>query len=335
MDYVDTKYVRLCSLHLRNFTERQGLFNFSCPVCGDSHKSKKKARGYIYARKGKTHYFCHNCGASMGIVKFIQTIAPDLYGAYRLEKFRNERETVSSVFDLLPKPQFYDDSIFSDLDLVDSLDVAHPVRALVERRLIPTEFYSRLYSADKFMTWANEVKPNSFNTKALYFDTQRLVIPFFSRDKKVLAFQGRLIAGTGPKYLTISLDQEQHPVFGLDRVNDQDTVYALEGPIDAMFIDNAIAIAGSALTTAASFVDKEKLVLIYDNECRNKAIVNSIEKAIKNGFNIVIWPESFKHKDINDAIISGVSKNSLMDIIKENTFNGPRASMSFTTWKRV
>ena len=52
--YVDQKYINLLAPKLRNFKKRGDfLWNFSCPVCGDSSKDNLKSRGYVYKRKDK------------------------------------------------------------------------------------------------------------------------------------------------------------------------------------------------------------------------------------------------------------------------------------------
>ena len=49
MDLVDSKYITLLSSRLPKFKRvKPNLFNFRCPICGDSQKHKNKARGYIY-----------------------------------------------------------------------------------------------------------------------------------------------------------------------------------------------------------------------------------------------------------------------------------------------
>ena len=73
---------------------------------------------------------------------------------------------------------------------------------------------------------------------------------------------------------------------------------------------------------------------MYDNEPRNKDIVKRIGAAINKGFNVCIWPESLKHKDINDMIMSGLSEKNIVDIIDSNTYNGLTAMLKFTEWKK-
>ena len=119
----------------------------------------------------------------------------------------------------------------------------------------------------------------------------------------------------------------------LDRVNKKETIYVTEGPIDSLFIKNAVATADSNLMVA-DYLGKENLVLVYDNEPRNSNIVKQIEKAINSGFRVCLFPESFPYKDINEGIISGLTKPQIQRIIDNNTFEGLRAKMEFVNWKK-
>ena len=89
MDLVDSKYVGLVSSRLLKFKRvKPNLYNFRCPICGDSKKQKSKARGYIYAIKQNVNFRCHNCGASMSLNNFLKQIDPVLQKQYSMEKFK-------------------------------------------------------------------------------------------------------------------------------------------------------------------------------------------------------------------------------------------------------
>jgi hypothetical protein len=78
------------------------------------------------------------------------------------------------------------------------------------------------------------------------------------------------------------------------------------------------------------------VVLVFDNEPRNKEIVAKMEHAIDNHFNVVIWPEYIKEKDINDMVLeSDFSLDEIQDIVNKNTFINLRAKMEFVNWKKV
>ena len=55
---IDTQYIRLLGSQLGLFKEKGNkVWNFRCPYCGDSKKSKVKARGYVFQKmKDKPHF---------------------------------------------------------------------------------------------------------------------------------------------------------------------------------------------------------------------------------------------------------------------------------------
>ena len=66
MQYVEVKYINIVSSKLRNFKKKSdSVFNFSCPLCGDSKVKKNKARGYFIENKGTFVFHCHNCTVSL------------------------------------------------------------------------------------------------------------------------------------------------------------------------------------------------------------------------------------------------------------------------------
>lgn len=73
-------------------------------------------------------------------------------------------------------------------------------------------------------------------------------------------------------------------------------------------------------------------VLCFDNEPRNKQIVDKVEKYIDKGFKTVVWPDHIKEKDINDMILKGIDVQS---VIEQNTYAGLAAKIKFNAWKKV
>ena len=123
-------------------------------------------------------------------------------------------------------------------------------------------------------------------------------------------------------------------LFGTDSINDTERILVVEGPIDSMFLNNSVAVASSNLESITEVYDKNNVVLIFDNEPRNKEIVKLLDRAIDNHFKVCIWPEMIEEKDINDMILSGFSQDELQDIIDNNTFVNLRAKMEFVKWKK-
>ena len=278
---------------------------------------------------------CHNCGASTTFYNFLEKVDPNLVKEYALERYKNGEQgrdnyvkpTFEEIKTELPK---FKKSL--GIPSVHSLPEEHYAKVYVESRRIPERFHSDLYFAEDFKSFVESLE---IEKEGLKEDDPRLIIPFYDEDKNLVAFQGRALGESKLRYITVKIDKDNHKVFGLDRIDKEETIYVVEGPIDSMFIENAVATADSNLMSASRHLDKTKIVLVYDNEPRNKDIVKQMDKAIEEHYQIVIWPEMIVEKDINDMILSGFSPDEIQDIISKNTFVNLRAKMEFINWKKV
>lgn len=329
MLFIDHKYTQLLSNRLSRFTKvNQKTYNFRCPICGDSQKNTYKSRGYIYEKKDYMLYFCHNCGASMSFGNFLKQFDPQLYNEYNQEKFLNKesnnRTKEPDITDSTP-PKFRVDSPLKVLKKISQLDPDHPAKRYVMRRRIPSQYHHKLCFCPRFKQWINSSIPGKFNGDA--GDEARLIIPFIDKDENCFGVQGRSFKPDGLRYITIMFDESKPKIFGLDTCDFSKPVYILEGPIDSMFIPNSIAMAGADTSMVIS-----NGIFIYDNEPRNEQIVKRMEKAIDKGYNVVIWPDNLKQKDINDMVIEGIDP---LNIINQNIFSGLQAKMRLSQWKKI
>ena len=330
--YIDLKFINDLSGRLSQFKKKTDyLFNFRCPHCGDSQKSKTKARAYLYRVKNDMFFKCHNCGQGQNLANFIKFVDPKLYESYLLERYKKSAPaTPKPEFDFKPT-KFKDQTPIDDLKSIKDLPEDHPARLYCDNRKIPEKCFDKLFLSDKFMTLVNEVKPNTYK---VIKDHPRLIIPFYDTTGKVFAFQGRAFGKEQPKYLTIKLDENKQKVYGLDKVNFQQPIYITEGPIDSLFIDNCLA-AGGADLFLKNKIPNENITYIFDNEPRNKEIVKRMYKVIEQNFNVVIWPEDLQLKDVNDMIMSGLTKLELQDIISNNTYSKLSALTKLNYWKKT
>lgn len=331
---IDHKYVGLISNRLPRFTKvNPKTYNFRCPLCGDSQRNSYKTRGYIYEKKDKMLYFCHNCGASMSFGNFLKSQDHNLYNEYNQEKYLEKQGITSSTANVVPDitkivwPDYRFNSPLKHLRKVSQLDYDHPVKLYVLKRMIPTTYHHKLFYAPKFRKWVNSIFPGKLNNDSA--DEPRLIIPFIDKEGHCFGVQGRGFKPDGIRYITIMFDEDRPKVYGLDTVDFNRQVYVLEGPIDSMFIKNSLAMAGSDIDL--SVLPKDS-VFVYDNEPRNVQIVKRMETCIKRGFNIVIWPPSIIHKDVNDMILAGLD---VIKIIADNTCKGLSASAKLVEWKKV
>jgi predicted RNA-binding Zn-ribbon protein involved in translation (DUF1610 family) len=323
MDLVDSKYIGLVSSRLQKFKRvKSDLYTFRCPICGDSQKNKNKTRGYLYPVKNNTNFKCHNCGASLSFNNFLKELDPTLHKQYTLEKFRDGHTGKGFVVEA-PKLEFTKPVFRKKLDLPKASEVPVAKEYLEKRKLNPEKFYF----ADKFKQWTNSQK-QTFDT--IGRDECRIIIPMYGKDNNLIGFQGRSLVPNSVKYITVMLDEEAPKIYGLNEVDDKLPVYVVEGPFDSTFVNNSVALCGSDGDVRC--LEGSSIVFVYDNEPRNREIVNRIGKCVSRGERVVIWPSVVLEKDINDMVLAG---HNVMDVIKSNTYSGLEAKIKFNNWKKI
>lgn len=342
MSWLAEKYIGLLSSQLSLFKRVQsGLYNFRCPdkhpFCGDSKKNKSKARGYLYSNHGEYRYHCHNCGVDFSFYRFLKLLDPDLARQYSFEKFKGsqtnsnleklEKAHPGSEPGLAPGEGKLLDKIMVRLD---TLPGNHAGVQYVKNRKIPDSQWKYLYYLDD-ASKIGQISPKYEGR--IKGHEARLVIPAFSKDGHLLGLTARAI---GPvdyriKYISISLSNDQI-LYGLDRYDINRTVYVVEGPLDSLFLDNAIAVGTSSLYRAKPYIDVSRDILVPDNQPRNREVVSIVEKCLKEGFRVVIWPSNIKEKDINDMVLSGTDVQKVID---QNAVSGLIGLTKFSAWKKV
>jgi transcription elongation factor Elf1 len=323
MDQIDVKYVNLVSVRLQKFKRvKADLYNFRCPICGDSHKNKSKTRGYLYSVKNATNYKCHNCGASLSLNNFLKHIDVALHKSYCLEKFKEGKtgrrgmQTNEPKF-VFEKPKFAQRIL---LPLCSEVEVARTY--LQNRKIDPTKFYY----AENFDEFVHTFKGLDHG----YMGKEpRIIIPLYC-DKDLIGFQGRSLNSKSIKYITVMLKEGAPKIYGLDNITKSSSVYITEGPFDSTFIRNSIAMCGADLDISNWGISNP--VWVYDNEPRNREILNRVSRTIDSGDSIVIWPSHIKEKDINDMVLAG---HDVQNLIELNTYSGLEAKLKFTTWKKI
>ena len=323
MDLVDSKYIGLVSSRLQKFKRvKADLYNFRCPICGDSQKHKNKARGYFYQVKTNTNYKCHNCGASLSFNNFLKQLDPTLHKQYTMEKFK-EGHTGKNFVVEEPELEFKKPVFKKRLDLPKASEVPIAKKYLEKRKLDPTKFYF----AEKFQEWTNTQK-QTFDT--IRRDESRIIIPMYDTERNLIGFQGRSLGPNSVKYITTMLDDDAPKIYGLDQIRGGAPVFVTEGPFDSTFIRNSIAMCGADADINRWGISDA--VWIYDNEPRNIEIVKRIQTAISSKQTVVIWPSNVLEKDINDMVLAG---HDVQSIVEENIYSGLEATIKFNNWKKV
>ena len=330
-EFVDAHYVTLLSGRLDKFTRKKAdLYNFRCPYCGDSQKHKNKARGYFFRLKQDMVYKCHNCGVGRTLPNFLKDQAPDLYDEYIMERYKSGTTGKGSY---VPKPKFKK-PVFEkrgDLKSIADLNREHPAVKYINARRIPQKYHKELFFTEGFYNWVKQQKPSSTE---VYGDQCRIIIPFIKRDEgqdRWFGFQGRSLDPRDKlRYITIMLDENEPKIYGLNRINETKPVYIVEGPFDSLFLANSVAMAGSDIDPRT--YNWSDYIWVYDNEPRNREIVNRISKSIDRGDKVVIWPSNIQQKDINDMSLAGQDVKSL---VESNVYQGIEAKLKLNSWKKV
>lgn len=344
--WLEISFLKQVSYRLDRFAiKKEGqdfLANCRCHVCGDSQKKANKKRGYFYQHDGHLFYKCWNCGISYSFSTFLKEFDPASFNAYRMQIFRekagrNEQQEVSPPSDDLLKIKISDilirakeAELFEGCPLVIDLEDDHPAKVYLMGRKLPPEHTKMFYYVESFFKWA---RGNTDKFSLQYFgelkDHPRIVFPWKTADGVVFAYQARSIHGQEPKYYTIILDESVPKVFGMDRVDPDKPIYVFEGPLDSLFIPNAVAVGSSAL------MNFDGDIYCFDNEKRNREIVNIMESAVNSGCNVFIPPDNYRWKDVNDAVKDGgMTAEEVLGVINENTYSGLAAKLRFSQWRK-
>jgi hypothetical protein len=265
---------------------------------------------------------------------FLKNVDQQLFNEYSFESYAesNPKGNVKPQF-TFEQPQFKKPKerlLDSLLDKLDSLPEDHEAVQFCIKRKIPKDKFKQIYFIDNIK---NIVQLNDKYKASIQTEEPRIVFPFYDESGLLTAVTCRAIRGEALRYITVKITMDRPLIYGLDAVDKANDVYVVEGPIDSLFLENSIAIAGTSVgKISLSTLDKNNLVVVFDNQPRNKEVCKIIHKTIKNGYKVVIWPQNILEKDINDMVLADRNVKSL---IKNNVYSGLEAEVKFTAWKRV
>ena len=196
--YIDLNYISKIQPRLQQFKKKRDyLFNFRCPVCGDSKKSKTKARAYLYRVKNDMFFKCHNCSASHNLANLIKLVDRPLYDQYILERYKgskpsNDAESLFDKFKTNTKERLKSSTPLQGLTPFSQIDDEHPAKQYLNNRKLPKEYFDRLYYCDRFQTYVNKVRPGTFDSLNKRYEHPRLIIPFYDVDNNYKELHSRI-----------------------------------------------------------------------------------------------------------------------------------------------
>lgn len=322
-----------------------------CPICQLDPKDRRQgptaglsaSRGFNCFRASCPSHEDEKAGPNGGlsIWRLTALIAPDMLDDYR-QAIRDEkrgvlRPSVSPDVELTPPPPTDDcltskEALALTLSLPRCVDLPedHPAYRFFKGRLIPED------RADSFR-WVGswEVFAHACDGKE-YQPGSRVLIPYISRDgKELVAASGRsLNPEARARYLGVKTDPANPMLFGLDRVDVTRDIYVTEGPIDSVFLSNAVAVTGSRLMMAADHLPKDQLILCFDFQ---PVLAAKMAMAAEQGFRVMVpWFYSTTAKDINDLVMfAGCAPEEIERKIIENTFAGRDAIARIRRWREL
>ena len=322
--------------------------NHRCLYCGDSSKNTYKARGYHFAVEQSYIYKCHNCGKSTSSINFIKDHFPVIHKEYikewLKESGRKPKRSASShkmpssnEFKFKPKTEVINKKDIMTVDnlkfLMKPCNEVAVARKYLEDRMIPEVHFKDLWYTENPQSLS--MLSSKYKDRVLGNDP-RIVLPFFNEEGELIGISGRAINNSPLRYLTMRLQDELPLIFNLNKVDKTKTIYVTEGPIDSLFLPNAIAVAGSDFKKIDETI-KNNAVLIFDNEPRNKEILKKLEEVVDLGYSVCIWNDKriTEYKDINEMIVNGLTEEEVKSIIDECTFTGLGAKLKIKEYKKV
>lgn len=321
--FIDQKYITYLSSRLKNFRNKgNGLYEFS-HTCETSNRR----RGYFYKKGNGYNFFCHNCNESQKFFNFLKQQDPYLYDQYNVELFVNDKDKDSRPAPKVKVEQVVEEKTFEFEGLEAAED--HPIAVnFLKQRKIPEERWNEILFCEDFFTWASSFYEKF---KELKQKQPRLIIPYLNKNEEIFGFTCRAFDNSKPKYIELKVSEDADMIYGLNHITTSKKIYAVEGPIDSMFLPNCIAVGGAAYT--GEFVNKYKsnIVIVPDNDWkRNKEVCEQVLKMAEKGFSMSLFPDNLKFKDINEAIINGYSPSDLKKVIDNNVKSGTDLILDIT-----
>ena len=332
--FIDTKYLNMVSHKLPLFAKKKtDLWNCRCIICGDSKTNRKKARGYFYRQKNDLYYKCHNCDASQHFGTFLKNLDAHTYQQYVFERYakgENGPKAHKSAEELVkfeepifkPKPLL--EQVAQQLDTLD--DGNEAVQYCLSRK-IPFDKFSELY----YIPSVKDIQNIAPEYSSIKTSEPRLLLPFYDESGELTGVTMRGLRGESLRYIMIKLQEDAPLIFGMNKLNKTHPITIVEGPIDSLFLNNSLAVAGTGFSKIESMnLPKELITIVFDNQPRNIEVCRLVEKYIKLDYKVVIWPCGYLEKDVNEFVEAG---KNVQQIIHENTYQGLMAQLKFTEWR--
>lgn len=342
--WIDRKYLGIVSNQLRNFKWIDSdKAKCSCPICGDSTTDDRKTRGYFITKSDqrgpRVILYCHKCARGYSFEKVLETVAPYLLEEYRMELFKEKGSSKKKKEDVIPvarAPAIRKTVAKMPAVVVTELSDFHPATIYLLSRQIPQRKMNEFYWTENFAELVNFLAPGKYPKLQ---KESRLCLLMKDRESKVFGIIGRTLEESEDnlRYITIKFDDDALKLYGLHAHRRELPTFLTEGAVDSLFLPNALAMCGSAVSIIElkKEIEPANTILCMDNEPRNPAVVRQMTHFAQEGFRVCVWSGvNTKRKDINNMITSGVSNREILSFISSHTYTSLPAIAAINTWKR-
>jgi hypothetical protein len=298
------------------FRKHDGTYNAGCPICREGKSLGKKKRLFYYPKTNTFH--CFNCSRTWSAYSWIQTTS----GLTRDEIFseiQSKNNSVDVTKKLKPIKKSFKTISTLPYDSINLFDE-------IQQTYYGTNNYFKKalnYIKDRKIESAIN-KPSSLYISLTDFSHKnRLCIPFYDRNKKILFYQTRSLDNIEPRYL--GKEGSDKTIFGLDKIDTSlEYIFIFEGPIDAMFVKNGVSTAGLSMsdiqkTQLNEFPFHEK-IWVLDNPSFDQAAKEKTEQLLRRKEKVFNWPDKMPYKDINEMAIFEELDEIPHDVFIKNVF---------------
>lgn len=333
-NYIDEKYIKMMGMYVDRFADiGNDSYNCRCPICGDSQKSKTKARGFFYvSEKGNWRYKCHNCAINISFYEFVERVAPTMFTDYKFEIF-NEKKDYNRRFKITSNPinkpkvqvKKFDLSVFNKVDMSTNNEFV----SYLKGRKIPKDMAERLYYTDNLEPIAKKI--SGYEEKNIAIN-KGIIIPYYDMKGNFESFQIRNIDKTSEyRYLTYDITPSKH-IYNLSNISRSKRVFVFEGAFDSMFCNNAVCASGSSIFNKLSAIKEvnSDIAVVFDNDFKtNPTIYDLLIKVIASGYKVVIFDDLMRgYKDINEyAVGANKTVDEITQYLNSCTYDGLTAEI--------
>ena len=347
VDLIQNEYIELLSSQIEGLVKKSDReYNFRCPFCGDSKVSKIKKRGWLVKKNNKWFYYCFNCNVSYTFNKFLEVLDKELYRRYILDVLSNKEDDtfIINSYNSGVGTSGLRESLFLEKDGQHSSSIEGPVRSILEplsslsysspafiylrHRNIDVNKFNNVYYTEEFRKFIKENIPGKYDDVEI--PDEGIVFKLYDLEHNIMGFQIRNIRtkDKSRRFMTCSIG-DSHGYFYCGCIDRSKTYVVVEGPVDALSLDNGIAVLNSSLY---KFQKGLNCIYFNDQEPYNKEVDKQIRCCIDSGLRTVLLPKEFFGMDVND-IRCKYPDLDINKLVEENSYTGLEAKLMYSRWK--